>query len=216
MSQQQEMIVERLISIIRSVQLRRQTGTLIAKRGEGITYEEGSIVFVGGHVTQASVGRRGSSEALNWLSTWGHCRYAFIPSTSSEYTTQTPPASSNGLQKSTDRLSFAEKQTKEFGVNRRTVADNSSSPPSRSPQSTARSAVPYRTRQLENALRQIEHRGLSRPHRHLFYLIDGRRSIEELVRILKRDESEVIALLRDLEQATVINVPPPLSPKHSR
>ncbi len=49
--------------------------------------------------------------------------------------------------------------------------------------------------------------GLSRTHRHLLLLIDGQRSILELVRLIGRSEQEVASFLHDLEQATVIQIP---------
>ena len=82
MAQQQELLTDRLVSVISSIQRGRRSGVLTAKRGEGIALEEGTIIFANGQVSQANVGRRRGSEALNWLSTWGSCRFMFVPASS--------------------------------------------------------------------------------------------------------------------------------------
>src|SRR5215469_7579100 len=82
MAQQQGLLTDRLVSVISSIQRGRQSGVLTAKRGEGFVLEEGTITFANGQVSQASVGRRRGSEALNWLSTWGSCRFTFVPASS--------------------------------------------------------------------------------------------------------------------------------------
>lgn len=64
--------------------------------------------------------------------------------------------------------------------------------------------VPHRVRQTEEALAIIEYRRLSRTHRHVFLLINGQRTVHELVRFLKRDEYGVYELLRDLERGGLI------------
>src|SRR5713226_9094218 len=83
MSQQQETATERLVKVIQTVQIGLRTGVLAARRGEGVTLEEGVISFVNGQVTEVSARRRSGSEALNWLSAWSHCRYTFTPSAAS-------------------------------------------------------------------------------------------------------------------------------------
>ena len=83
MSQQQELLTDRLVSVISSIQRERRSGVLIAKRGEGIFLEEGTIVFVNGQITEARVGRlRDSARVRNWLSTWESCRFLFAPASS--------------------------------------------------------------------------------------------------------------------------------------
>src|SRR6266496_2211913 len=79
MSQQQELFTDRLVSVISSFQRERRSGVLIAKRGEGIFLEEGTIVFVNGQITEARAGRLRDSAARNLLSTWESCRFLFVP-----------------------------------------------------------------------------------------------------------------------------------------
>jgi hypothetical protein len=67
--------------------------------------------------------------------------------------------------------------------------------------------VPYRTQLPESALRVIERTGLSRTHRHLFLLVDGRRSMTELTRLIGKREQELAELLDDLQRASLVRVP---------
>lgn len=71
---------------------------------------------------------------------------------------------------------------------------------------TAWLATPYRTRPVEEGMRLIEHMSLSRTHRRLFLLIDGSRTVKELIRLMSHDPEDVQRLLRDLEHAGVIQV----------
>ena len=252
MSQQQEMMTDRLVYVISSIQRERRSGMLTVKRGEGIALEEGTIVFANGQITEACVGRRRGAEARNWLSTWGSCRFMFVP-TSPETGVQgfqsslpakgsstnppalgppphmanmrwsdphTPmPSSLEGQEGS--RVAGAWERTGKKG---RTDTPDTPMPSSLEGQGgprvagawtrtgkkertdTPASAAAYPTKQLDAALRLIEQHGLSRIHRQLFYLVDGRRSIVELARLLGKSGSEIYKLLGDLERAHVIRI----------
>ncbi len=219
MSQQRETATDRLVSIIQIIQLGRKTGLLTAKRGDGITQEEGTITFIKGQITETVVGRRRGSEALNWLTTWGNCRFTFVSSDPSETSSLSPistRAQENDMKDTDPRLRqqrpVVKNQTDPLiaGASNRVEPQNPNTPLPASSLTTA----PFRTRQLDSALRMIENMGLSRTHRRLLLLIDGQRSILELVRLVGRSEQEVASLLHDLEQATVIQIPlmppPPL------
>src|SRR5436305_304207 len=80
----QNIVVDRLVKIIEAIQIGRSTGSLIVTRGEGASYEVGTLVFLKGKLVQGRVGRREDREAFNWLSTWGKCRYTFVLSITSE------------------------------------------------------------------------------------------------------------------------------------
>ncbi|HEY7413890.1 MAG TPA: DUF4388 domain-containing protein [Ktedonobacteraceae bacterium] len=66
--------------------------------------------------------------------------------------------------------------------------------------------VPRPTRSPADGILLIERLGLSRTHRHVFLLIDGRRSIKELTRLIRHESRDVLKLLRDLERAGVIQI----------
>jgi hypothetical protein len=63
-----------------------------------------------------------------------------------------------------------------------------------------------RTKQLEDGLRLLEQAHLTRTHRNLYLLIDGSRSMAELVRLMGREEHEVQALLYELAEAGLIQL----------
>lgn len=155
MSQQQETATERLVKVIQTVQIGRRTGVLAARRGEGVTLEEGAISFVNGQVTEASAGRRSGSEALNWLSAWSHCRYTFTPSAAS---TLALPASGTfdiAEQDTLDTAPLANTSSRVPLSGRQTspLPPVDGDPPRPLAPDTAAHAsiVPYRTRQIDAA-----------------------------------------------------------------
>jgi hypothetical protein len=212
---QQETATDRLVPIIKSIQLGRLSGILTARRGEGMI-EEGTIAFVNGQVTQAHVGRRSGSGALNWLSTWGRCLFSFVPS---DPLTITPPS----LPSSPGAREDHHKDNGSYPRIQDSTSDKPSGPPERpsglllpgsqngatagQPTQPARIAiVPSPTQPLSEALSRIEQRGLSRIHKHVFLLIDGHRSVMELGRLSKKNQDEVYGLLRDLVRLGVIRI----------
>jgi len=208
MSQQQETATDRLVKIIQTIQIGRRSGVLMARRGEGVTFEEGTITFANGQVTEVSAGRRSGSEALNWLSTWNSCRYIFKPSTTPELTLPRTPTT----------LDISESETLDTATHPSTSTQAPTTAKQTAPlapgrEDTTRSAsaaytasVPFRTQQIDTGLRIIENMGLSRSHRHLFLLVDGHRSIVELARLMGRNQQEINGLLQDLERAAIIRL----------
>jgi hypothetical protein len=65
-------------------------------------------------------------------------------------------------------------------------------------------SAPYRTRQLQEVLVIMDRMGFSRAHRRLFLLIDGKRLVPELARLMGRSESEIYELLQDLRGSGLI------------
>jgi Domain of unknown function (DUF4388) len=204
MFQQQAMITDHLVHVISSIQRGRRSGVLTAQRGGGILLEEGTIVFTNGQVSQVTVGRRRGSEALNWLSTWQSCYYTFVPteagvqanqSSLSAKDSSTSPSAPGPPPNMTDtRLSVQQTPTSSFFEGQEGLTD------------APATAAPYPTQQLDTALRLIEQHRLSRTHRQLFYLVDGHRSMVDLVRLTGKRGSEISKLLGDLERIQVIRI----------
>lgn len=202
MAQQREASTDRLVGIIATIKLERKSGQLRVRRGEGLTSEEGALTFVQGQITQAHVGRRDGSDALNWLSTWGQARYTFTSTLASggeeeiSFVLSEPPASSPGraitnplpdIQVHTDKLEFASPFVPER-------------------------EVPYISVELSEAMTAIERAGLSRAHRRLYLLIDGHRSIHDLAPLIGKKPEEARSMLHDLEWLGIIRIvglPPP-------
>lgn len=233
MPQQRETVTDRLANVIEVIQLGRKTGQLSVERGTGNTYEEGYIFFLNGQIIQAVTGWRSGQEALNWLSDWGACRFTFIPDASARTTNKlsaisTPSTSPlSPIPSASQKVLPATAQPTRPPVQRvvstgKTGSPGGPFPTQLSPEASASGTgaidngvaapahpdtgtlAPYRTRQLDEALWLLERRGLSRAHRHLFLLIDGQRTVAELVRLTGRKQDEVQLLLRDLETATLI------------
>ena len=193
-SQRRGTTTDQLANVIQVLQLGRKTGILTVERGEGTTLEQGEITFVHGHMLQAYSGYYHGQEALNWLGTWEECRFSFVhtakerttrPLTVLPQTPSTPPA--------WDSL-----PTQEL-------------PAQMAPETTGRPAEllpdpsnPRRIWQGEDSLRLLDQAGLSRLHRHLFLLVDGRRTLPELARLMRRRQDEIQRLLHDLELLAVI------------
>lgn len=64
-------------NVIEVVELGRRTGMLSVERGSGSVLEEGEIYFVAGRAVFAALAGLRGREALNTLSRWGACRFAF-------------------------------------------------------------------------------------------------------------------------------------------
>ena len=203
---QQETATDRLVGVIQSIQMAQESGVLTVRRGEGSTLEEGNIVFTDGQIKQTTTGRRSGAAALNWLSTWSHCRYTFT-STTSQGNRQTQPLNGTAAAVTLPGRAFA-------GDLRSGIAERQSEPLLPVTAATWERRPPpapppapiifYPTQPLDVAVRSIERNKLSRTHRQLFLLIDGQRSVQELTRLAGKNEQDVQALLRDLQRIGII------------
>ncbi len=202
MSQQPKTETDRLANIIQVLQLGQKTGRLVVERNEGLAFEQGIITFVNGQILQASVNEHQGPGVLNWLLGWGRCRFAFVPDQHLEKTghlpTQVHPTYGGPTAPTTRSRMTTGPLPNNAGTITRYLGGQ------RMP--TAWLATPYRTRQIEEGMRLIEQMGLSRTHRRLFLLIDGRRAVKDLIRLMTHDPGEVVRLLQDLERAGVIQI----------
>ena len=170
----------RLADVIQIVQISRKTGLLTIERGEvGSTLEEGEITFVNGQITDAHSSQYSGMEAVNWLRTWGACRFTFLPLTSADSPSPTSP------------LPY-------LTPNQMAPGNGHFPPPA--PMNIA----PRRTREVAEILPVFEFMGLTRSHRRIFLLIDGQRTVTELIHLMGGRADEVYAWLADLEEADLI------------
>jgi len=210
---QQETATDRLVSIIQLIQLGRRTGVLTVKRGEGRALEEGMVTFVNGQVLQAHMGRYNGPEAMTRLSAWETCRFIFAPSDMPEedrlpsLTSFKEADSGRGDQHVTGNLFRSGDQFPQRSMRSREPI----TPPPMSDLNhllSPLSPVPYCRVEISIALHLLERKKLTRFHRRLLLLIDGQRSIQELVRLMGRNEKEIQIFLNDLEQALIISFRP--------
>lgn len=207
MSQIRETATDRLVSIIQLIQLGRRTGILTARRGDGMTLEEGSISFSKGQVTRASIGRHTGAEALNVLTAWGNCRFLFLSSDETDtgpFLPLTPPpertSNTGPIPRQLPPSPDPARSTGPIGASG-TVRERYNG------YASATSQAPYHIRPLDTTLRMIENLHLSRAHRQLLLLIDGHRTVAELARLMSKSEQDITNLLQDLEQMSAIHVP---------
>ncbi len=210
MSQSQEVIAERLITVIQRIQQGRMSGILTARRGDGVTAEEGNVDFAKGQIRLVKVGRRSGSDALSWLSTWSNCYCSFSSSANTDVDSFLRIFFFSERQHSTPRPELSPRSTDHLGgqtgsMHTTPLRENRSSEQNFASDSLAH-LIPQQAYPPQETLRFLDSQGLTRTHRHLLLLIDGHRSIAELIRIINRPEPEVIHLLRDLENATIIRM----------
>lgn len=209
MFREQETVTDQFVSVIRYIQLKRGTGTLSATRGKEATFENGTIVFVQGKVVQAKAGRYHDRDALNWLSTWSTCCVMFVPASGPEDIPLQLNLELSASNAGITRVSGSE-QTDSFRPVEpiRPVpgngAGNLNTPTSAS---ALNQIIPHRSKPPYIALYLIKLKGLSRPHRRLFLLIDGMRNLAELANLLNRDQFDTLILLDDLQEANCIIIP---------
>lgn len=214
MSQQPKTETDRLANVIQVLQLGQKTGRLIVERNEGPLFEQGVITFVHGQIIQASVNQQQGPDALNWLRSWGACRFTFTPEqrppTTGHMPTLTPPMSARRTTTGYRTPGTSPLPVPPAGPvypqqdTYTRITGNLRGPGQPTP--TAWLATPYRTRHIEEGMHLIERMGLSRTHRRLFLLIDGGRTVKELIRLMAHNPEDVQKLLQDLERAGVIQV----------
>jgi len=227
---------DQLETTIHSIESSQQTGILKVERAKGGVREMAAIVFLNGRVVEAIAGNHTAQDALDWAMTWGSCRYTFDVKSPSEIIVPPPPAPasdetgpstsplsfiSQAVQKYTHTLSDAA-STAEEAVPEKSEEDTTSplpipgasipapyplSPQVRGPQvEVAHSRAPFRLLNGREAVDCMERFGLSRLHRHVFFLLDGQRTTVDVVRLTGRSFYEIQGLLMELERLGLIKM----------
>jgi len=178
---------EKLADVIQALQFVHKTGLLTAQR-DGIngSLEQGTVTFQGGQVIEASVGSLRGSDAFKKLLSWTSCHFIFQPS--SPKTASSPLSLSPLGAAKDDRLSSDRGYQQEPSNGQILV-----------------STIPHRIWLINGDLPNFQHLGLSRTHKQLFLLIDGKRSVQELMRLIGRRPNELLRLLMELEAANLIH-----------
>ena len=203
MAQQKETITNSLADVIQVIQLSRKSGMLTVERGEGETFEEGMITFVNGQAVEAQTAAFNGQNALRWLGSWGTCRFAFIPTPTSEIPSiplVSTPAFEQRMRDTGTHPRIPISPLRESAARRQAGNGGTGQVIS----FISASVVPHLVIPLEESLRYVDQLGLSRQHRRLLLLVDGQRNVAEMVRLIGRTLYEVQQLLADLEQAKII------------
>jgi len=196
MSQGRGIPTDQLTNVIQVLRMGRKSGQLNVERGEGMMLERGEIAFANGQITQAHTGELSGQQAFNKLNNWGACRFTFTAiSPPHDGYSITPQPQLTWIQsvKETNPALLRTRPTTDADALARQSAGVSSI-----------SIIPKRIRSNDMALHLLEEAGLSRLHRSLFFLIDGKRTTTELTRLMARSNDEVRRLLLDLERIGII------------
>lgn len=233
----------RLSNIIQMVTISNQTGILRVTRNQNGMREMGQIRFIQGEPVSALLGSLTGGAALNALTVWGECMYAFDENEAEQEAQQgydpniqqmpmpplTPspsPASSwpsYGYPSTTSLNSFtpipsdygASNPSESYGYN---IQDPSApmsalyggySQQDQPPQSpygggVTATAMPLRPEQLATRPRRttpsmnVDQLPLDRRERMVLLLVDGQRSVMDLVRLTRRHENDLYGVLNHL------------------
>jgi hypothetical protein len=234
MTQRRVTATKQLSTVINVIQLGKKTGLLTVERGEGPTFEEGTMTFLQGQVVNAVLGALRSREAVAALSVWKDCHFSFVQvqphelgsiANMTQTTMNTTSLSSHhNTASSSSKGSSITPTPRVFNTNTspgntqtRTSGEFPAIPSSMNSdqyyrQPATRSELlnrrpnPTRTGATTEAIIQaMDRQGYSRLHRRLYLLIDGNRSIVELGNLIGRPIDETIAMLSDLERAGLIH-----------
>jgi hypothetical protein len=187
---------DKLADVIQALQLVRKSGRLTAQRdaSDGIA-EIGIIVFREGQVIDASVGQLRGADAFKKLVVWTRCHFLF----------EAVPAASPPIAPSSPTLGAFPRS--ESGGNAG-VNDNDAEwrhPQQHSDEYLTITLIPFRSQHMQGVpLPDFQRIGLQRLHRQLFLLIDGKRTTQELARLIGRQHQEVLMVLADLESTGLI------------
>lgn len=190
MQPQRQTMTDRLADVIHIVQFGNKSGVLTVERGDGVTREEGYITFVTGRIVEARVGQQSGLAAFNYLTTWQACLFTLVIHNRNEVAYVQLPSPKGSMPDSAP-------------ATRTPVVYNPSIQNSASRNGTG--ARPYPPQRLQRGEETILYPAqLSRVHRRLLMLIDGRRGLDDLARLLGRSRDEVQELLNDLVRGGLI------------
>jgi len=219
---------DKLADVIQMLQMSRKTGILHVNRdGMGNTIEQGAIMLQNGQIVDASFGPYKGPEAFQRLQGWHGCYFVLQTSTqqsspSQPLPTQMSPVNRNPASGFGNTSPLANKGS---GFNNNSTGplpnkgssintgplpnkgsgfNNNGTGPLPIRGSTGARNVPQRTREVSAILPHFNRLGLTRLHRQLFLLIDGQRSVPELILLIGHRTDEVDTLLNDLERAGLI------------
>ena len=197
MTQRRVTATNQLATVIDVLQLGKKTGILTVERGEGATFEEGIMTFVDGQVIQATIGPYVGRDAATKLFSWQACRFMFVPTLPTQLDISALP---------TPQTQPEVKAVTKPGTTRPLYRLEQPDPTTHGDLSLRPTIAVYSKESMNAVLRILDQHRLSRTHRRLFLLIDGRRSIKELATLIGRTPGETAVMLADLEQAGLIQL----------
>ena len=242
----------RLSNIIQMVTISRQTGILRVTRNQSGLREMGQIRFIQGEPVSALLGSLTGGAALNALTVWGECMYAFDENESEmdlsafDPTAQplppspspTPPTGAGSSwpsygYPSTSSLNSFTPAPPDYGSSSpndsySSYATDPSAPmsmlygaygqptPPQSQQTSysggATTAMPLRPDQLSARPRRttpsmnVDQLPLDRRERMVLLLVDGQRTVIDLIKLTRRNENDLYAVLNHLRILGLVTI----------
>lgn len=243
----------RLSNIIQMVTISRQTGILRATRSQNHLREMGQIRFIQGEPVSALLGSLTGGAALNALSVWGECMYAFDENESDmdmsafDPTAQSMPAPPSPMSPtgtgsswpsygypSTSSLNSFTPAPPDYGSSGSTDPLNAYATDPSAPMSmlygaygqpeppqpmqppyaggATATAMPLRPEQLAARPRRttpsmnVDQLPLDRRERMVLLLVDGQRTVMDLVRLTRRNEGDLYAVLNHLRILGLVTI----------
>ncbi len=200
---------ERMSDLFALLRTRRQSGLLSVERYENGRFEEGEVTFQKGQPVDAQTGSRAGQNAVSYLLTWRHVDFSFTPEAmlpSSPAPSRLPNPPTPIPSPSTERPINTTGPLSPLRQRTPLPATNLPQPPSSAQQTHTKSAFLERIpRKLANE-QNVMDMALTRPQRSLYLLIDGRRTVADLIRFTHRDEQEIFRLLTELQARSLILV----------
>jgi hypothetical protein len=203
MTQHGGMITDRLYFIIQTIQLGQKTGMLRAVRRENNVIEEGSIAFYQGQVLEARVGERTGTQAFNMLNNWGVCQYTFDAGTAEIKSVLTRLPSQSSSTQSLPKITL-DKPVSPLRKQHMPAQDSQSPAAEQQMLSShilSPTAVPYLVMPLNIALTIANELNFSRHHRQVLMLINGQRTVADIMRLTGRSSQYISSMLLELERA---------------
>jgi hypothetical protein len=217
MTQGKDNVADSLSELLEPLRSRRSSGLLSLERLENGRFEEGEVYFHQGQPTYARVGNVVGQEAFTRLLSWRRFYFSFSVNTSSSY----PPLASRGeapAAPTTDPLPPRFEPSQAANVPLPVPPSVTISPANRRVlglgdfellRSSLRDALDIPGIELlvprrSNSDRNVLALPLTRPQRALYLLIDGRRTIADLARTMRKGVQEVERLLSELYEKDLI------------
>ena len=202
---QPEMEANSLGSVISMLQRDGRTGLLMVRRENWTEAEEGIIAFIKGQVIGLEAGQHKGQEAFNAMSQWRDCYFSFMSPDQSG----TPPLLLGGPLDTPPTTQVPPSVPPLGDMPTLPLVSRDLSPFNQAQdfaQSTSNTyEIPVQMTPFEAALPILDRMG-SRIYRRVYLLIDGRRSIAELMRLTGRSRAEMDKILYDLAEARLIRV----------
>jgi hypothetical protein len=243
----------RLSNIIQMVTISRQTGILRATRNQGNQREMGQIRFIQGEPVSALLGSLTGGAALNALSVWGECMYAFdenesdmdlasfdpmaqpmpappsptsptgtgsswpsygYPSTSSLNSFTPAPPDYGSSATSEPLTAYPPDPSNPMSMLYGAYGQPDLPQPMQSPYTggATATAMPLRPEQLASRPRRttpsmnVDQLPLDRRERMVLLLVDGQRTVMDLVRLTRRNEGDLYAVLNHLRILGLVTI----------